>query len=767
MSKSENIALYKYLTRPAGPQQQDASVEKLEKVAPTINLNNPVQTRANFQYGGPAYLEDVFKEAIESNNYNIDDIAKSAAAKKAELYNKTKLGTYKLPTSKQKLSDMFKRYVSYERSMPTEDYLKYIKNRIQNPDLPQVEGWNQPLKGTPLEAKGMGATKNVRVSNLMKAEEMLSPEELKQWRAYTKKQMRKAKYERTFKKSERFNPETGQFEYDPKIKQEALGKKYLRKNIRRAIKADAYKQLSPTEKAKYLEFENRLDTIGNIVKQQPEYLLQDREVMSKLSTAVDPQTGEIYQKSPTFTDIKNKRIWEVEHIDPVVEGQTKGRGAFLRNLQVLPEPIHKNFKNNAESFLNKHYGDKKYKAQVDNIIDKANELKVELRVKDVGKVGYKPEFTNFADKADDVISTYVKNPKARKAYTQATGNILKAEAIPGSRYASEFLQGFADDVMSKSYGKAALKGLGLAGAAYGVYDTGVALKEGKSIPETAARFFALDVPYQKLRQYNRLTDEEQEIQKRVNQQKSFDAASQDILDEGLMTMRPRPEIAEEDLIKLEQGKQRVDAAVEAEESERAASRKGLVETVKQKIYEVTGTPYELYMNRGGRVQLSEGGKPKDLGRRKFIKGAVTIAAALPFLKFIKPLSKTVEPTIQAISRSADQMPDYLTNLINKIKMMGESKIIGKMDSPDEFMRYDLGDYELYEGAGGSRLKRVRDRGEYGYEEFEMQIKQDPETGYVEYEEVSVRPDEDGKLKDVDFGIDDDVHAEMKKFADED
>jgi len=46
----------------------------------------------------------------------------------------------------------------------------------------------------------------------------------------------------------------------------------------------------------------------------------------------------------------------------------------------------------------------------------------------------------------------------------------------------------------------------------------------------------------------------------------------------------------------------------------------------------------------------------------------------------------------------------------------------------------------------------------------MQIKQDPETGFVEYEEVSVRPDYDGKLKDIDFGIEDDVHKEMEKFA---
>ena len=343
---------------------------------------------------------------------------------------------------------------------------------------------------------------------------------------------------------------------------------------------------------------------------------------------------------------------------------------------------------------------------------------------------------------------------------------LFAEAVPGSRYAAEFLQGFANDIIGKKYGKAALKGLGIAGAAYGVYDTGVAFKEGKSAPEMATRFVGLDIPYQKLRQYNRLTDQEQEIQKKINQQKSFDVAADDLLDENLMTMRARPEVSQQEVMQLEQAKQRVDTEVAAEEAERASSRKGLVESLKQKIYDITGTPYELYMNRGGRVQLAEGGDPKNLGRRKFIKGAATIAVALPFLKFIKPLSKAVEPTIEAVSRSANQMPDYLTNLINKVKMMGESKIIGKMDSPDEFMRYDLGDYELYEGAGGARLKRIRDRGDYGYEEFEMQIKQDPETGYIEYEEVSARPDGDGKIKDFDFGIEDDVHLEMKKFADE-
>jgi hypothetical protein len=381
----------------------------------------------------PAYLKNIFEKAYQENNYNIDDLYEQAISKKNELYETTKKGSYKTPTTKKKILRSFKEYVSSQKAMSPEVYTKYIKERIQNPSLPHIEGWNKPLLGTPLEAEKIGKTKNVRVTNLRKAESMLSPEELKQWRDYTRSEQRKVKYQRKFQKSERFNPETGKFEYDPKIKQEALAKKYLTKNIRRAIRNESYEKLTPIEKNKYLDFEKRLNTMGTIIKENPKYLLDDKEVMNKLSTAVDPQTGEIYKKTPTFTDIKNRRIWEIEHIDPIVEGQTKGRGSFLRNLQVLPEPIHKNFKNNAESFLNKHYGDPKYQSQVDNIINEAKNLKVELRVRDVGRVGYKPQFTNFADKAEDIISTYVKNPKARQAYIQTTGTILKEEPVVAAK----------------------------------------------------------------------------------------------------------------------------------------------------------------------------------------------------------------------------------------------------------------------------------------------------------------------------------------------
>ena len=50
--------------------------------------------------------------------------------------------------------------------------------------------------------------------------------------------------------------------------------------------------------------------------------------------------------------------------------------------------------------------------------------------------------------------------------------------------------------------------------------------------------------------------------------------------------------------------------------------------------------------------------------------------------------------------------------------------------------------------------------------YEVEIKKDPETGALEYDEFTVSPDAEGKLKDVDFGIEDMDHKVMEDFANE-
>ena len=67
----------------------------------------------------------------------------------------------------------------------------------------------------------------------------------------------------------------------------------------------------------------------------------------------------------------------------------------------------------------------------------------------------------------------------------------------------------------------ALKTLGVAGTAYGIYDTGVAYKEGISGPEMAARFIGADPIYREIREYSRLTPEAQTVQKKLKSTNVF------------------------------------------------------------------------------------------------------------------------------------------------------------------------------------------------------------------------------------------------------
>ena len=172
---------------------------------------------------------------------------------------------------------------------------------------------------------------------------------------------------------------------------------------------------------------------------------------------------------------------------------------------------------------------------------------------------------------------------------------------------------------------------------------------------------------------------------------------------------------------------------------------------------------------GGRIGFDEGG-PGDPSRRKFFK-IMGGLASLPILgKIAKPIAKIGPEATEVVSRTAEQMPVYLTTLINKIKSIGKSKLIGKPDNPDGFVQYDLEDYTLIEGPGYTRVSKTEygasSQGEGIKNQLEVEIKKDPETGAIEYDEFTVSPDAEGKLKDVDFGIEDVDHKTMETFANE-
>jgi hypothetical protein len=682
MSKSENVALYKYLTRQSSPSLPGASSER----------------------------------------------------------------------------QMFAKGTTIQSQLPLEDYITIVKEMVADKNyVPPVN----------LNAKEVG-----RIPNFEKAKELVKAE---MGDGFT--QAYQANISRRKKLKQKAIREA-----DPEKKTEYLAKKAERRRTRRVEKLGKDIKMTPDEK--YLNFQQSLISkqLNEKIRQNPDLILKNEALMDQLSTTVDKQ-GNIVKVKPSLEDIQNRGIFEIEHQRDIYKKGKMKDFPYNRNLILGPYNRTGGFKEMAEKFIEANPDSTNPK--VINILDKADELGVTIRPNvpegtfPTKALGYKqaPDpVSKFVDVAKKVTPALASNDLGipsykgdiQKAKAALGVKELKSELFPGAKATGELISSTIGDFAKGSIGKGLLKTLGIAGAGYGIYDTGVALSEGKSLPETAFRFFGADPVYNMIREYNRLPEDAQEIQKKLNAQASFDAAIDDPLTE---TRMQRPTVTPEEQMYLDEQKKIVQQKVEEQNKARAEGRAGLVNFAKQKFYEATGTPYHIGFANGGRVQLSEGGKPKDIGRRKFLKlvgQGGTVLAALPFLgKFIKPATKAAPEVLEAISRSADQMPDYLINLVNKIKMMGTSKIVGKIDSPDEFIRYDLGDYELFEGTGGYRLKRVRDKGEYGYEEFEMQVKQDPETDFVEYEEVSVRPDEDGKLKDVDFGIDDDVHAEMKKFADED
>jgi hypothetical protein len=162
--------------------------------------------------------------------------------------------------------------------------------------------------------------------------------------------------------------------------------------------------------------------------------------------------------------------------------------------------------------------------------------------------------------------------------------------------------------------------------------------------------------------------------------------------------------------------------------------------------------FKKTFNQGGRVGLKKG-----MDRRTFMK-IMGGLATLPILgKFVKPITKAAPVVKETVSKA----PDYFFALIDKIKRFGKSVDDPVVDSRVE-QTYKYKNYELRENAygepGETIITKTDDMGEFGYKEESMRFKKGgpTEDGVVpdEYEELTLRPDREGKLKDVEDGIED-------------
>ena len=155
-----------------------------------------------------------------------------------------------------------------------------------------------------------------------------------------------------------------------------------------------------------------------------------------------------------------------------------------------------------------------------------------------------------------------------------------------------------------------------------------------------------------------------------------------------------------------------------------------------------------------RKKFDKGG----MSRRKFMQimgGLAALPIVGKFFKGAKPAAKIAEV---ATKSTGGQPPSYFFDLAEKIKILGrESKV-----SPRERVReIDYKNYTLQEDIATGDMTIVKRKGdpEFAYEEEVMSFRKGQademtkgKTPPDEYEELTVRPDRDGKMKDVEDGI---------------
>ena len=183
------------------------------------------------------------------------------------------------------------------------------------------------------------------------------------------------------------------------------------------------------------------------------------------------------------------------------------------------------------------------------------------------------------------------------------------------------------------------------------------------------------------------------------------------------------------------------------------------------IEQYTETLFGEKRAMGGRIGFEDGG----MSRRAFLKlmgGLASIPVFGKFFKAAKPAAKVAEVAKEVTSG----VPAYFTELIKKIKLLGTD--ISETAATTERQKVtQYKGYELTEDlTTGKKEIKIGDA-EYGKEEY--MIYEPPETIIgknnkpvqipAQYDEVTVKPDMDGKMKDVDSGLDsyDEVLEEVR------
>jgi len=174
-------------------------------------------------------------------------------------------------------------------------------------------------------------------------------------------------------------------------------------------------------------------------------------------------------------------------------------------------------------------------------------------------------------------------------------------------------------------------------------------------------------------------------------------------------------------------------------------------------------PKEMEAAEGGRIGFSAGGG----GRRAFLKllatlGGATAAAKSGILTLGEGgAKKAITETVKQ-SAGSTYPPPYFYKLVEKIKFMGDDTLASK----DKAIAKKYKDYTMEEDFAGN-IEIIK-KGDNVSEDVFMSLKVDEvpikgkkgSTKVEEYEEYTARPDAEGKMKDIEQGVPDEVIDEV-------
>ena len=169
-----------------------------------------------------------------------------------------------------------------------------------------------------------------------------------------------------------------------------------------------------------------LKKVNDIINNNPEAILEDKELLDKISTRVDRE-GNIYKSKIDLSAVidpkKDARFFNLSHGKRIQLG-----GELLdstANRFAAPFSLNQFFTPDAERFIEKNYNNPEAQNKIDDIVNKAKELKVTLRPdvpkgtfkNEVGNpirfIGYTENLNKPVEKIVDVVETYT--PRGIKA----------------------------------------------------------------------------------------------------------------------------------------------------------------------------------------------------------------------------------------------------------------------------------------------------------------------------------------------------------------